>query len=138
MLEDNLYWIIVQERWMDDANFAKGPKNFFNGIPGVIRPLIVAAVRRTVRKNLHAHGIGRHTKDEQTALAARSIDSVANVLGENAYLMGATRCGADATVFAFIVGVLNPFFASPMRPYAERHGNLVAYCDRMRKEFYPA
>jgi glutathione S-transferase len=137
LLEDNLYWIIVQERWMDDANFAKGPKNFFNGVPGLIRPLVVSGVRRMVRKNLHAHGMGRHTNVEVTALAARAIDSVANVLGNNTYLMGEKKCGADATAFAFIVGVLSPFFTSPMRPFAERHANLIAYCDRMRKEFYP-
>jgi glutathione S-transferase len=138
MLEDHLYWIIVQERWMDDANFAKGLKNFFNGVPGLIRPFIVSGVRRMVRKNLHAHGIGRHTKDEATALAARAIDSVAAVLGENTYLLGADKCGADATVFAFIVGVLSPYFTSPMRPFAERHANLTVYCDRMRREFYPS
>jgi len=138
MLEDHLYWIIVQERWMDDANFAKGPKNFFNGVPALIRPVIVSGVRRRVRKNLHAHGIGRHTKDEATALAARALDSVAAVLGENTYLLGAHKCGADPTAFAFIVGVLSPYFTSPMRPFAERHANLTAYCDRMRREFYPS
>ncbi len=138
MLEDNLYWAIVRERWLDDANFAKGPAHFFDGIPGLMRPFIKSMVRRTIRKNLNGHGLGRHTREESTLLAGRAIDAVAAVLGDRPYLMGANQCGADATVFAFIAGVLSPFFDSPMRPHAERHPNLSAYRDRMLKEFYPS
>jgi len=28
MVEDHLYWALVDVRWSDDANFAKGPRNF--------------------------------------------------------------------------------------------------------------
>src|SRR5215207_933361 len=28
MAEEHLYWAVVEERWMDDENFAKGPKRF--------------------------------------------------------------------------------------------------------------
>jgi len=60
MLEDHLYWVLVYWRWMKDANFAKGPANFFKRAPAFIRPLIIWKVRGNVRRNLHAHGIGRH------------------------------------------------------------------------------
>src|SRR5262245_34806888 len=26
MVEDNLYWAVLESRWMDDANFNKGPR----------------------------------------------------------------------------------------------------------------
>src|SRR5262245_57268478 len=29
MAEDHLYWPLVHSRWVDDANFAKGPMVFF-------------------------------------------------------------------------------------------------------------
>jgi glutathione S-transferase len=137
MLEDNLYWALVSERWMDDANFEKGPKHFFDSAPALIRPLIVAMVRRGVRKTLHGQGLGRHTRDELLALACRDIDALAAVLGDKPYLMGANKCGADATVFAFSIGVLCPLFASSLCTHAEQYKNLVAYGERMRKEFYP-
>jgi glutathione S-transferase len=136
MLEDNLYWALLHVRWMDDANFYKGPANFFSAIPAPIRPLIVRMIRRKVRKNLHGHGLGRHTDKEIVTLAHRAIDALASVLGDRPYLMGAKKCGADATAFAFAVGILCPVFDTPIRAHAERHGNLVAYCERMRKEFY--
>jgi hypothetical protein len=44
MLEDHLYWAVVKDRWLNDANFAKGPRKFFRGLPAPLQP-IVAAVR---------------------------------------------------------------------------------------------
>jgi glutathione S-transferase len=138
MLEDNLYWAMVHARWMDDANFAKGPANFFKSIPAPVRPLIVRVIRRIVRKNLHAQGLGRHSLNEIAALANRATDALSAVLGDKPYLMGANKCGADATAFAFALGILCPLFDTPVREHAATHTNLVAYCDRMRNEFFPA
>ena len=33
MLEDQLYWVIVNGRWLDDENFNKGPAMFFAAAP---------------------------------------------------------------------------------------------------------
>ena len=137
MLEDNLYWAMVSERWTNDVNFTKGPANFFKSIPAPLRPIVVGMVRRGVRKNLHSQGLGRHTHSELVALANRDVDSLAAILGDKPYLMGANKCGADAAVFAFVIGILCPLFDTPLRTHAEQQKNLVAYCERMRKEFYP-
>lgn len=138
MLEDNLYWATVYERWLDDDNFDRGPRHFFDRAPAPLRPLIAKMVRRIVRKNLHAHGLGRHTNAEIIALASRAIEATANVLGNNTYLMGDQKCGADATAYAFIESNLTPLFKSELRPVTQKYPNLVAYCERMRKEFYPS
>jgi hypothetical protein len=41
-------------------------------------------------------------------------------------------------VYAFMSGVLTPFFDSHVRPMALKHANLVAYCERMKHRFHPA
>jgi glutathione S-transferase len=138
MLEDHLYWLMVYWRWMIDENFDRGPRHFFDRAPALIRPLIIGMVRRKVRANLHAHGLGRHNADEKNALAARCIDALSQVLGDNAYLMGPKPCGADATAFAFIAAALPEIFASPLRDKVLACGNLVAYRDRLMREFHPA
>jgi glutathione S-transferase len=138
MLEDHLYWLIVYWRWDVKENFDRGPRRFFDRAPALIRPLIVAMVRRKVRANLHAHGLGRHNVDEKNALAARCIDALSQVLGDNAYLMGAKPCGADATAFAFIAASLPEIFTSPLREKFLATTNLVAYRDRLMREFHPA
>lgn len=138
MLEDHFYWLMVYWRWMIDDNFDRGPRNFFQRAPALIRPLVCNMVRRKVRATLHAHGLGRHNVDEKNVLAARCIDALSQVLGDNTYLMGAKPCGADATAFAFITAALPEIFASPLREKMAATRNLVAYRDRLAQEFYPA
>ena len=94
-------------------------------------------VRRSIRRTLHGHGIGRHSETETTTLAARAIDSLSEILGGNQYFLGDQPCGADATVFAFVAGSLSPVFDSPLRTKIENTANLVAYRDRMMAQYFP-
>jgi glutathione S-transferase len=135
--EDHLYWALLDARWMNDANFDKGPRNFFQAAPAPIRPLIVTMVRRKVRQSLRAHGMGRHAPAEVAALATRSIDAMAAYLGQKAFFMGAEPVGVDATVFSFVAGALCPTFETPIRSATERHDNLKRYVGRMAARFYP-
>lgn len=137
MLEDHLYWVVVYERWMIDENFRKGPATFFKSIPAPLRAIIVPMVRRQVRGNLRGHGLGRHSREEVVTLGKRAIDALAALLGDKPYLMGAHKCGADATVFAFVIGNLCPLFDTQLLAHTQSHKNLVAYCERMSQEFYP-
>ena len=138
MLEDHLYWVMVYWRWMHDANFERGPANFFKRVPAIIRPLVKKKIRGKVRRSLHAHGISRHNEDEMTAISDRAFDALSRLLGDNQYLMGSEACGADATAFAFIAGAFCPIFESPAHAKARSFPNLGAYRDRMMAEFYPS
>ncbi len=137
MLEDHFYWILVYWRWLDDANFARGPRGFFKRAPAIVRPLVEKIVRRQIRKNLHRQGLGRHSEAEMTAMASRGIEALAQILGDNRYLLGPQPSGADATAFAFIAGCLTSTFESPVCERMKAMNNLVAYRDRMMAEFYP-
>jgi glutathione S-transferase len=137
MAEDQLYWIVVDERWMDDANFRKGPAKFFERVPAPMRPFVTAMVRRKLRATLHGQGIGRHSPDEILALATRSIDAIAEFLGDKPFFMGSEPTGVDATMFAFACAVLCPHFESRARAVAERRNNLSRYVGRMTARFYP-
>jgi glutathione S-transferase len=137
MCEDHLYWAVLHARWMDDANFDAGPRRFFDGAPAFVRPLVVAMVRRQVRRNLWGHGLGRHSDNDVALLAARAIISIADFLGDKPYLMGARPSGADASVFPFVAGCLPKRFKTPIRSAAELQPNLVAYRDRMMDRYFP-
>lgn len=138
MLEDHLYWHLIYWRWMNDSNFQRGPVNFFKRAPAIIRPFVVKSVRKRIKRNLWGHGLGRHNEAENNVMAARAVDAVSQMLGDNRYFMGAAPCGADATVFAFVAGTLCPTFDSPLRAKMEATPNLVAYAQRMMGEFFPA
>jgi glutathione S-transferase len=136
MCEDHLYWAVVHARFMDDANFNVGPRRFFDAVPAPIRPLVVAMVRRQVRRSLWGQGLGRHSADEIALLAVRDLAAMADFLGDKPYLMGGRPCGADAAVFAFVAACFPPRFKTPIRIAAELQPNLVAYRDRMLGQYY--
>lgn len=137
LLEDNVYWAVVHARWVDDANFAHGPAVFFQSLPRLLRPLVAALIRRKIRQALYAQGMGRHSHEEIVAMAVKGIESVAQVLGDKPYLMGNEPCGADATVYAFTVGLLCPRFVTPLRGATEAQANLAAYVQRMEQRYFP-
>jgi len=133
MLEDHLYFAILQARWMDDENWTKGPSHFFDGAPEGV----AEASREQVRRTLHGHGLGRHRDDEIAELGGRSLASLSALIGDKAFLFGDAPCGADATAFAFAAATLTPFFDSALRKRAESHANLASYCERSMRRFYP-
>ncbi len=137
LAEDNLYWTVLESRWMNDANFEKGPRTFFAGVPAPLRPFIVGIVRQKVRKALYAHGMGRHTGAEIEALGSRGFEAIATYLGSKPFFMGAEPTGVDATIFAFTASVLCRAFDSPLRTAAERHDSLRRYVGRMAARYYP-
>jgi glutathione S-transferase len=137
MAEDHLYWALVDARWLDNDNFAKGPARAFRKVPAPMRPFVIALVRRKIRSALWAQGTGRHARDEIVQLTTRSIDAMAQLLGQKPFFFGAEPCGADATMFAFTAGLLCPRFATPLRDAAERHDNLKRYVGRMTARYYP-
>lgn len=137
LCEDHLYWLVVHLRWMDDAEFARGPARFFDGVPAPVRPLIRTMVRRQLRRTLWGQGTGRHSDAERTRLGQRALDAVAVILGDRPYLMGDTPCGADATAYASMMAASCPHFDSPLRRHAESLANLVDYCARLTRQYYP-
>jgi glutathione S-transferase len=137
MLEDHVYWLNVDDRWLIDENFFKGPVHFFDKAPALIRPLIVKMVRRTVRKRGLAHGIGRHSAAERLALGKKAVDAFADILGANTYILGSRVSGADAAAFGFMFSMTCPIFKSDLREYAETKGNVTGYLQRMQAQYFP-
>lgn len=137
MCDEHLYWAVVVVRWLDDANFAKGPTRFFDSVPWPLRPIVERLVRRKVAAAAWAQGFARHTPAERNKLAIRDIDALATLLGDKAFLMGEAPCAADATVFPFVAHVLLPIFETPLLEAARAHLNLVAYRDRLMRAYFP-
>lgn len=137
MCEDHLYWANMDSRWMDDANYEKGPRRFFDFAPAPLRPVIAAMVRRQIRRSLWAHGMGRHARSDIERLAACDLAAIATILGDKPWLLGEAPCGADATAWASVSSILCPHFTSPLRTAAEAHPNLVAYSRRGMQRWFP-
>jgi glutathione S-transferase len=136
MLEDHLYFIAVHERWLEDANFVKGPAQFFDEVPEAQRQAVMDQVRAELRQMLLGQGLGRHSRAERMELAARDIAAVADTLGAKSYLFGAEPSAADAVAFGMLSSCATRFFDSPLPELVERHASLVAYLQRMEERFF--
>jgi glutathione S-transferase len=138
LCEHQLAPAVTYFRWMVPENFAKGPARFFDRIPEARRATMIADVLVQVKASFVARGIGRHSMPEITALAKRSFKAIETIMGERPYLMGNRPCGADAFVFACLIGSMTPYFDTPVRDAALGFPKLVAYVSRMVELFYPA
>jgi glutathione S-transferase len=136
MCEDHLYWLLVYALWADDANFKRGPAKFFDAAPAPVRPFLKWFIRRRVKQALHGQGAGRYSESERAILADRTFASLSAILGDQAYIMGERSCGADATVFAFVLGTLCPGFDASIQTSAGSHANLKDYCARLNRQYY--
>jgi len=137
MFEDHVYWAMLHARWVDEENFRRGPRAYFQVLPMPMRLFVPRVARRRLRAQITGHGMGRHTESEIVALGARSLDAAADFLANKPFMMGDEPTGLDATAFALIAGILCPIFEMPLRTAAERHGNLKRYVARMTERFYP-
>jgi glutathione S-transferase len=137
MIEHHVYWALVGARWVDPANFAKGPAHFFDGAPDDRRERLREDAQFRVAENYLLSGLGRHAPEDDVELALRSIFALSVQLGEKPYLMGDGPCGVDATAFGAIAGILTPFFSSSLRRRVAEFQNLSAYVDRMMLQYYP-
>lgn len=136
-LEDHLYFAMVWFRWIDPTNFAKGPTQFASGANEAERAQMRQALQERKRADLHAQGIGRLTPARIAEAGERSIDALAQLLGDRRYFGGERPVGVDATALGVLAGVATPFFDTPLRHAIEARPRLLAYVARMMQRYYP-
>jgi glutathione S-transferase len=136
MMEEHFYFLAMNIRWMVDENFYKGPYQFFNDAPTLIRPLIAKIVRSKIRKTQNLQGLGRHTSQERTQLAIDDLIAIEATLSTNTYFLGRKISGVDATIASFIWAGGCTYFSSPVADYVHSRPVLVAYLTRIRDEFF--
>lgn len=138
LIEENLYWTMVYDRWMVEANWNTFRNVVLGGVPAPLRPLVAVFARRGVHRELVGHGIGKHTTAEIHEIGVRDIDAVAAVLGDQPYLLGDEPTSIDATAYAFIVNIVRPPVASPVQVAGNGHPNLLAFLERFEQRFLSA
>ena len=135
--EDNLYFLILSQRWLDQDNFNKGPKLFFEQVPWFMRSFIEKKVCKNVEQTLWLQGLGRHSLEEKISLVKHASLMLSNLLGDRDFFGGNAPCGSDAFIASLLCGILNDYFDCPYRQYFLQTENLVNYTKRMMKLYYP-
>lgn len=138
MLDEHLYWVFIQNRWMDPANWPGVRDSFFGWMPALVRKPLAEFVRRGLRKELYGHGMGRHSPEQIYAFGIADLQSLSDWLGDKPWFHGDTPTRADATLAAYLNNLYKaPVKASTVRDAAEKMPNLKAYADRSLREWFP-
>jgi glutathione S-transferase len=137
MLEDHLYFFMIESRWLEADNFDAGPSQFFYGIPTLVRPLIIRMALKKTRSMVNLQGTGRLTPEEKLSLVRRAIDGLEAAISGQNYMLGGRVCGVDATAFGFLASLAAPLFRSGYGEYLRSKPELGGYLTRMQAEFFP-
>jgi glutathione S-transferase len=136
LMEENLYWALLHTRWIAPDGFAKTRAAFFGHLPPPLKWLVPHLARRAVARELHGHGMGRHSEDEIHAIGRRDIGALAEFLGAKAYFMGERPCSLDATAYAFLANLIWVPVESALTRHARQFAQFESYCARMRERYY--
>lgn len=137
MVEENLYWAMVYDRWRRPENWPILKQSVLGDIPALLRFFLAPFARRSVRKQLKGHGMGLHTTDEIASIARKDIDALAAMLGTRDWFLSDRPGLTDATVFSLLANIAFVPFASPMKDMIAQHSNLTGFLERFRAEVYP-
>ena len=136
LFEENLYWVALYSRWIEESIYLETKRVFFGAIPPILRELVAGRVRKGIRKALYAQGTGRHSRDEIYDIGKADLTAVSVWLGEKPFFIGATATSVDAIAYAFLANILVPPLKSPLKDHGMSLPNLSAYCERMKNKYY--
>lgn len=130
-MEESTYFAAVYDRWLIDANWPRLRAVMRADLPAALRWIVPILIRRKIRRDLLGQGYGRHTAPQVYARGAADIAAVAAALGDSPFLGGDQPASADASLYAFLVGLLDAGFDGPLTDAARAQPNLLAYHQRM-------
>ena len=140
MMEEGLYWsAIIQMRWKEESNFALYRPALYTvvDLPPDQRDRAVDQFREGILQEFYGQGMGRHAAEENYGLARADLTALSDYLGERPYFMGEEATSLDAAAYAWLAHILWVPFQGPVKEYAASLPNLVAYCHRMKEQYYP-
>lgn len=136
MIEERTYWVLVNHRWMDEDNQIVIRDAWFGMIPAFIRGFIFGKIIKGMKRDMHGHGIGRHSVAEINAFGLADVKAVENVLGDKAYLLGDKPSEYDASVYGLLANFMSKPFPFSVSEYIENSKTLTAYIARVEKKAF--
>ncbi len=135
MLEDHYHQVWEYELFIQEAGWQLG-LTYWDVLPPVVRVLIRNMARRALQQQLHARGIGRHSRDEIIKMGIDVLDTVDELLGDGPFFLGDEPSSVDATVFGFMALTKWTHNESPVWDHFRERRRLGEYCERMRERYF--
>lgn len=137
LMEENLYWALLYTRWIEPECWPIVKAAFFSRLPPPFKWFVPYLARRGLVKEMHGHGMGRHSRAEIYAIGNADITALADFLGDKTFFLGDRPASLDATAYAFLANILWGPGDSLLKRHAAKFPNLDAYYRRMKAKYYP-
>ena len=136
-LEESTVWALRHQRFIDPSGWPATRLELRAMLPPLVRAFAPQIIRRQMRGQLWAQGLGRLTPDQMHGMASRDFDAAAAMLGDGPYLFGESVSSFDLTLFAFVTSFSCATARSPVTEHLLALPNLISHCERLRERLYP-
>ncbi len=137
MLDDHLYWALLYSRWIDEHNWETLKAKLFAEIPPPISTYIGSKMRKNIRQQLDAQGLGRHSREELYQLACKDLEQLSVFLADNKWFGGDYVSKLDLAAVAYLSNIMVPEMPSPLAECVKQNGNLETYTVRASRILFP-
>ena len=125
---DDLYWPMSYSRWKDERYWPS-----FRGIVISTHPEIaesdMAAAHDYNSQRYYYQGIGRYEPEQVYERGIADLRVISDVLGESAFLFGASPRSIDAAIYGFVANIYFYDIRTPLRQFVLDRPNLVSHCE---------
>jgi len=137
LIEEHLYWSgIIEPRWRLDSGWETYIPYIVQGAE--VTPELRAgldAFRQRIVDEFNGQGMGRRTSEVVQVFFRADIDAISDYLADKPYFLGDKLRSLDASVYSTLRHVADQPHEWPGSGYLQSKPNLVAYLDRIRKQY---
>ncbi|XP_069128067.1 failed axon connections homolog [Argopecten irradians] len=129
MVEEDLYWCLVADRWvLDETN---GSYKAFK-----LSGFVTFLAKRSLRKQLWNRGILRYTPEQIRHIMTEDLKALSHYLGPKKFLFGDKACKFDCAIFGLLAEMKWASFGGIASSVINEYPSLCAYCDQMKETFW--
>ncbi len=139
MVEEHLYFALVCDRWLVDANWVHVKEAYFGEIPAPVRDSdsVTEEIREHVRAQVMAQGMARHSVSEQFTRADADIAAIATLLADKPFLFGEMPTAADTITGPMLGAIMSSPTKTLLSACINADQKLVDYVNRCAAKLHP-
>ncbi|STZ77437.1 glutathione S-transferase family protein [Bergeriella denitrificans] len=136
LAEEHLHWVNNYAFFIDPAGKDWVMKSMLGGLPQEEADGFYQFLFDKLTGQLHAQGLGRHSREEIYDFGRADVDAVKDYLGDKDFLFGSEISSADLSVATIISVLLWSDIDTPLSQYARSQANLTAYAKRFDEKVF--
>ncbi len=140
MLEEHFFWCFLTIEFVHNNGKYMRPIFPVLPVPGFLQGFAFNNfVLKTIKKQAHAQGTGRHSQEEAERIGLGHLQALADYLGDKPFFFGNEPTLLDCVVFAFCSLFLACYEQDPIifkKKVEEDMPNLKAHFERMKEKYW--